>query len=91
LDRGLSLVLRQCSHGGQGVLNIPDAGVPVIDLIKLQAALPVSLRPDVEVNARLLTPIEVGRDRNIALLGQFVAGLTDIGINPEQLLQNNDS
>ena len=52
--------------------------------------LPVGLGSDAEVDARLLTPEEVGRDRDEALFGQFVAGLADIGVHPEHLVQNDD-
>ena len=40
----------------QGFLNISDGSVTVKGLIKAKAMLPVSLRRDAKVNARLLTP-----------------------------------
>ncbi len=52
--------------------------------------LPVGLGGDTKVNARLLPPEQVGRDRKETLFCQFVAGLADVGVDPEQLLQNND-
>jgi hypothetical protein len=44
--------------------------------------LPVGLGVDAEIDARLLTPEQVGRDRNKALFGQLVASLADIGVTP---------
>jgi len=32
----------------------------------------------------------VGRDRKEALFGQFVAGLANVGVHPEQLVQNHN-
>src|SRR5258708_14846972 len=56
LDGNLARALRQFGHSVQGVNNISDASVTIIRLIKAKAALPVSLRRDAKVNARLLTP-----------------------------------
>src|SRR5580704_11383509 len=46
----------QFSRSVKGILDIPDAHVAVIGLIQAEAVLPVSIRGDVEVNARLLAP-----------------------------------
>jgi hypothetical protein len=56
LDGNLARALRQFGHSVQGVCNISDASVTIKGLIKAKAALPVSLRRDVKINARLLTP-----------------------------------
>jgi hypothetical protein len=48
--------------------------------------LPVGLGGDAEVDARFLTPEQIGRDRNEALFGEFVASLADVGVDLEQLL-----
>jgi hypothetical protein len=74
----------QLGHGVGGVLNVPGSGVSVIGLIKAKAVLPIGLGGDAEVDARLLTPEQVGRDRNEALFRQFVAGLADVGVHTEQ-------
>jgi len=87
----LAAALRQLSHGVEGVLHVPGSGVSVIGLIKTKSVLPVGVRVDAEVDARLLTPKQVGRDGNKSLRGEFVAGLADVGVNAEQLLQNDDS
>src|SRR5437016_5175017 len=42
------------------------------------------------MDARLLPPEQVWRDRKEALFRQFVAGLADVGVHPEQLLQNDN-
>jgi len=83
-------------HSGQpgdtlgGVLDVPGAGIAVIGLIEPKSVLPVGLAGDAEVDARLLTPEQVGRDREEALCGQLVTGLANIGVHAEQLLQNDD-
>jgi hypothetical protein len=46
--------------------------------------LPVSLQGDAEIDARLLAPEQIGRDRDKALLCQFTAGLANVGVDPEQ-------
>src|SRR5579872_379077 len=56
LDGNLARALRQFGHSVQGVLDISDASVTIVSLIKAKAVLPVSLRRDAKVNARLLTP-----------------------------------
>jgi hypothetical protein len=65
-------------------------GVSVIGLIEAKTVLPVRLGSDAEVNALLLTPVEFWRDSDEAMLGQLVAFLTDVGIHPEYLVQNDD-
>ena len=52
--------------------------------------LPVGLGGNAEVDVGLLAPEQVGRDRNEALFGEFVAGLADIGVHAEHFVQNND-
>src|SRR3984893_1576919 len=56
LDGDLARAVRQHGHSVQGVLNISDASVTIIGLIKAKAVLPVRLRVDAKVNARLLMP-----------------------------------
>src|SRR6202047_4056725 len=46
LDGNLARALRQFGHCVQGVVNISDASVTIIRLIKAKAVLPVSLRRD---------------------------------------------
>src|ERR1700686_3857603 len=91
LDANLARTFRQFRHGLQSVLNISDAGIAIIRLIKTKPVLPVSLRRDIKINAWLLTPEQIRRNRYEALLCQFVACLADIGVDTEQFLENNDS
>jgi hypothetical protein len=56
LDGTLAGAIGQFGHSVQRVPDISDAGVTIIRLIKPKAMLPVSLRRDAKVNARLLTP-----------------------------------
>src|SRR5258708_156766 len=62
LDANFARTFRQFRHGFQSVLNISDAGVTIIRLIKTKPVLPVSLRRDVRINAWLLTPEQIGRN-----------------------------
>src|SRR5580704_13744332 len=56
LDGNLARTFRQFGHRVQGVFNISDASVTIISLIKAKPVLPVSLRRNAKINARLLTP-----------------------------------
>src|SRR5258708_22394795 len=56
VDGNLAGASRQLSHGVDGVLNVPSAGVSVIGLIETKTVLPLRLGGDAEVDARLLTP-----------------------------------
>jgi hypothetical protein len=48
--------------------------------------LPVQLRADTQVNPLFLTPVEFWGDSDETLLGQFVALLTDVGIDTKYLM-----
>ena len=52
--------------------------------------LPVGLRSDAEVDARLLTPEWLWCDRNEALVGELVAGLADVGVYSEHFVEDDD-
>ncbi len=56
LDGKLARALRQFGDSFQGVMNISDASVTIIRLIKAKAVLPVGLRRDAKVDSRLLAP-----------------------------------
>src|SRR5712664_2042739 len=89
-DGNLPTAVRELGHRVGSILNVSGAGVPVISLVEAKAVLPVGLGGDPKVDTRLLTPEQVGRDRNQALFRQFIAGLADVGVHPEQLLQNDN-
>src|SRR5260370_41486478 len=52
----LAGALGHLGHGIGGVLDVPDTGISVIGLIEAKTVLPVWLRSDAEIYARLLTP-----------------------------------
>jgi len=54
--RQLARAPRQFGHSVQSVSNISDTSVTIIGLIKAKAVLPVILRRDAQVYARLLMP-----------------------------------
>src|SRR4029077_52360 len=87
-DGNPAVALREVAYCVDGVLDVLGTRVSVISSVQTKAVLPVDLGGDAEVDARLLTPEQVGRNRNIALIGQFVAGLAYVGVHTEQLLQN---
>src|ERR1700733_6697971 len=44
------------------VFDVPDAGVSVVSLIEAKAVVPVGLGGDVQVDARLLPPVQIWSD-----------------------------
>src|SRR5580700_1415462 len=90
-DGDLAVALGEFAHCVNGVLDVLNARIPVIRPVETKAVLPVGLRGNIQVDARLLPPEQVRRDRNEALFRQLVAGLADVGVHPEQLLQNDNS
>src|SRR5258708_12214467 len=88
-DGNLAVALREVAYCVDGVLDVLCARVSVISPVQTKAVLPVGLGGDIQVNARLLPPEQVWRNRKEALFCQFVAGLANVGVYPEQLLQNN--
>src|ERR1700721_4273216 len=86
----LTLAFRKTAGCVNGVLYVPYARISVISLIEAKAVIPVGLGGDVQVDARLLPPVEVRSDREVTLLRQFIAVLADVGVHTEQFLQNND-
>src|SRR6266481_215730 len=86
----LTVAFRETAYCLDGVLDVLYARVSFISRIETKTVLPVSLGGNVKVNSRLLPPEQVWRNRKEALFRQFVAGLANVGVYPEQLLQNND-
>jgi hypothetical protein len=74
-----------------GVLDVLYAGISVISRIETKAVLPVSFGGDVQVDVRLLPPVQVWSDLEIALFRQFIAVLANVGVHTEQFLQNDNS
>ena len=81
--------LRQLSGGADRFPDIFRAGVAIICCVKSEAVLPVIFRSYAEIDAGLLPPEQVRRDRDEPLGCQLVAGRADIGINAKQFLQND--
>src|SRR5580698_10959767 len=86
----LAVAFRETAYCVDGVLYVLYAGISVISRIEAKAVVPVGLGGDVQVDARLLPPVEVRSDRNVTLFRQFVAVLANISVYPEQLLQNDN-
>src|SRR5580700_969893 len=86
----LTVAFREFAYCVDGVLYVPYARISVISRIEAKAVVPVGLGGDVQVDARLLPPVQVWSDREVALLRQFIAVLANVGVHPEQFLQNND-
>src|SRR5580692_9173798 len=85
----LAVAFREIAYCVDGVLDVVGARVSIIGPIQTKAVLPIGLGGDIKVDARLLPPKQVWRDRNEALFRQFVAGLADVRVYPEQFLQND--
>src|SRR5258708_25727809 len=89
-DGNLAVALREVAYCVDGVLDVLCARVSVISPVQTKAVLPVSIGGNVKVDARFLPPEQVWRDRKEPLFPQFVAGFANVGVDSEQLLQNND-
>src|SRR5271155_654794 len=87
----LTVTFRETACCVNGVLYVPYARISVISRIEAKAVVPVGLGGDVQVDARLLPPVQVWSEREVTLFRQFVAVLANVGVHPEQLLQNHDS
>src|SRR5271170_7000921 len=86
----LAVAFRETACGVNGVLYVPYACISVISRIEAKAVLPVGLGGDVQVEARLLPPVQVWSDREVTLFRQFIAVLTNVGVHPKQFLQNDN-
>src|SRR5579862_2889631 len=82
----LAVAFREIAYCVDGVLDVLYAGISVISLIEAKAVIPVGLGSDVQVDARLLSPVQVWSDSEVTLFRQFIAVLADVGIYPEQFL-----
>src|SRR5580692_7637146 len=86
----LAVAFREIAYCVDGVLDVLGARVSIIGPIQAKAVVPVGLGGDVQVDARLLPPVEVRSDREVTLFRQFIAVLANVGVHTEQFLQNND-
>src|ERR1700722_18165590 len=86
----LAVAFRETAYCLDGVLYVLYARISVISLIEAKAVVPVGLGGDVQVDARLLPPVEVRSDRKVTLFRQFIAVLADVGVHTEQFLQNDN-
>src|SRR6266852_5254466 len=89
-DRNLAVALREVAYCVDGVLDVFGAHASVISSVQTKAVLPVGLGGNIKVDARLLPPEQVWRDRKEALFRQFVAVLANVGVHSKHLLQHND-
>src|SRR5271170_2245525 len=79
----LAVAFRETAYCIDGVFDVLYAGISVISLIEAKAVVPVGLGGDVQVDARLLPPVQVWSDREVALLRQFIAVLPNVGIHTD--------
>src|SRR5579863_10210894 len=86
----LTVAFRETACCVNGVLYVPYACISVISRIEAKAVLPVGFGGDVQIDARLLPPVQVWSDRVVTLFRQFVAVLANIGVHSEQFLQNDN-
>src|SRR5580658_6784972 len=89
-QRNLAVAFREIAYCVDGVLYVPYARISVISRIEAKAVVPVGLGGDVQVDARLLPPVQVWSDREVTLFRQFIAVPANVGVHTEQFLQNND-
>ena len=79
------------TRGGQRRHHVADADIAIIGRIEREPFLPFLRGPAVEVDAGFLTPEQVGRDRDEPVRRKLAAGLTNILIHAEDLLEYNDN
>jgi hypothetical protein len=77
---------RGCAYRFPDILS---TGIAIIGPVKPQTVLPVCVRSDTKIDARFLPPEQVRRDRDEALGRKLIACRPDVGVNAEQLLENN--
>src|SRR5260370_30439946 len=86
----LTVAFRETACCVKRVLYVPYARISVISRIEAKAVLPVGLGGDVQVDAWLLPPVQVWSEREVTLFRQFIAVLANVGVHPEQFLQNDN-
>src|SRR5579863_7638765 len=87
----LAVAFREIAYSVDGVLDVLYAGISVISRIEAKAVLPVGFGGDVQVDARLLPPVQVWSDREVTLFRQFITVLANVGVHTKQFLQNDNS
>src|ERR1700683_5567389 len=65
----LTVAFRETAGCVNGVLYVPYARISVISRIEAKAVVPVGLGCDVQVDARLLPPVQVWSDGEVTLFG----------------------
>src|SRR5271167_2470734 len=77
----LAVAFRETACRVNGVLYVPYARISVISRIEAKAVLPVGLGGNVQVDARLLPPVQVWSDREVTLFRQFITVLANVGVH----------
>src|SRR6202045_2822863 len=72
------------------VLYVPYARISVVSRIEAKAVLPVAVGGNIQIDAWLLPPVQVWSEREVTLFRQFIAVLANVGVHPEQFLQNDN-
>src|ERR1700740_3088153 len=86
----LAVAFREIAYSFDGVLDVLYAGISVISRIEAEAVLPVGFGGDVQVDARLLPPVQIWSDREVAFFRQFITVLANVGVHTKQFLQNDN-
>src|SRR5580698_9943281 len=86
----LAAAFWEAAYCVDGVPYVLYARISVISGIEAKTVLPVGFGGDVQVDARLLPPEQVRRDREVTLFRQFVAVLANVSVDSEQLLKNDN-
>src|SRR5260370_17017292 len=68
----LAVAFREIAYCVDGVLDVLYTGISVIGRIEAKAVLPVSFGGDVQVDARLLPPVQLGSAPDISLFPKFI-------------------
>gem|GEM_PF-4696850 len=88
--RNLTVAFRETACYVNRVLYVPYARISVVSRIEAKAVLPVAVGGNVQIDARLLPPVQVWSEREVTLFRQFIAVLANVGVHPEQFLQDDN-
>src|ERR1700724_1472622 len=86
----LTVAFRETAYCVDVVLCVPYARISVISRIEAKTVLPVGFGGDVQVDAWLLPPEQIWSEREVTLFRQFIAVLANVGVHPEQFLQDDN-
>ena len=78
------------ARSGYGRFDVAYARIDVIDRVQGKALLPVLFRANGEIHVPLLPPEQLRADRDESCRRKFVTSGTEVRVDPENFMQNDD-